>query len=237
MKNRQKLRPKTNRGSVEKRINDEVPDEKYYLSRHNQTVKKSTKAANTGAFRNAPGQSELGNKAGAGITAPQNRQKALNTGKGLALKKLVPNYDFKQDMGDYRESGAASAQDDHLKDVSVGMETVLSTREFLYYTYFNRIKDKLRQRWGPKVREKVTNMVKRGRHIASTQTRITKVIIVLNAQGTLVNVKVIGESGVIDLDDAAVEAFRSAAPFPNPPRGMVGKDGHVKITWDFVLEA
>ena len=45
------------------------------------------------------------------------------------------------------------------------------------------------------------------------------------------------QSGVIDLDSAAVEAFREAAPFPNPPKGMVEGDGTIKIRWDFVLEA
>jgi protein TonB len=41
----------------------------------------------------------------------------------------------------------------------------------------------------------------------------------------------------MDLDSAAVEAFRQAAPFPNPPKGMVEADGTIKIRWDFVLEA
>jgi TonB family protein len=31
------------------------------------------------------------------------------------------------------------------------------------------------------------------------------------------------------LDDVAVQAFRQAAPFPNPPRGMIGSDGLIHI--------
>jgi protein TonB len=50
-------------------------------------------------------------------------------------------------------------------------------------------------------------------------------------------VQVVGESGVKDLDDAAVEAFRAAEPFPNPPKGIVDADGTIKINWDFILEA
>ncbi len=218
-----------------RRLNEETPDKDYYLSRHNQVVKKQTKAQRTGKFQNAPGKSMQGRNQGAGQTRPQ-KTATNKKGKGLQLKNLVPNYNFQQ-QADNSPSGASSAQDDHLENVAVGMETVLNTREYLYYTYFNRIKDKLRQRWGPKVREKVTKMAKRGRTIASTQTRVTKVIIVLNSQGNLVTVKIVGESGVLDLDEAAVEAFRSAAPFPNPPRGMIGKDGNVQITWDFILEA
>ena len=49
--------------------------------------------------------------------------------------------------------------------------------------------------------------------------------------------KVVGESGLHDIDEAALEAFRAAEPFPNPPKGIVEKDGTIKIRWDFILEA
>jgi protein TonB len=123
-----------------------------------------------------------------------------------------------------------------LKDIDQGIETLLNTREFKYYTYYNRIRKQLSQFWEPKVREKVNIMFQQGRKVASAQDRITKLLIVLNSRGTLVNVKVISDSGVRDLDDAAVEAFRAAAPFPNPPKGIIETDGTVKIRWDFVLE-
>ena len=50
-------------------------------------------------------------------------------------------------------------------------------------------------------------------------------------------VQVLNDSGIRDLDDAAVEAFKEAAPFPNPPEGIVESDGTIKIRWDFILEA
>ena len=40
-----------------------------------------------------------------------------------------------------------------------------------------------------------------------------------------------------ELDDAAVEAFRQAAPFPNPPKGLIETDGTIKIRWNFVVES
>lgn len=136
--------------------------------------------------------------------------------------------------GDGRE---ISATDDHLKDVPSGLDTMLSTREFLYYSYYNRIKSQLRQHWEPKIKEKFTKIVRQGRTIASEGDKITRVIIILDDRGTLIRVQVVGRSGITDLDDAAVEAFRAAAPFPNPPKGIVEADGTIKIRWDFVLEA
>jgi protein TonB len=80
-------------------------------------------------------------------------------------------------------------------------------------------------------------MFRQGRSIASDQDRITKLLIVLNPSGILMKVQVVSDSGVRDLDDAAIEAFKSAAPFPNPPQGIVDPDGTVKIRWDFILES
>jgi protein TonB len=134
--------------------------------------------------------------------------------------------------------GAESSQtNDYIKDVDQGLETMLNTREFKYYSYYNRIRKQLSQHWEGKVRDKLSKLFKEGRAPAATnKDRITKVMIVLNDAGTLVRVQVLSDSGVRDLDDAAVEAFRDAAPFPNPPKGIVESDGTVKIRWDFVLE-
>ncbi|MES3036928.1 MAG: energy transducer TonB, partial [Bdellovibrionota bacterium] len=105
------------------------------------------------------------------------------------------------------------------------------------FTYYERIRKQLSQHWEPKVKEKMRTIFRQGRTIASEEDHITKLLIILNDKGNLVNVQMLGESGVQDLDDAAIEAFKSAAPFPNPPRGIIESDGTVKIRWDFVLES
>ena len=116
------------------------------------------------------------------------------------------------------------------------MKTLLSKREFVYYSYYARIKEAIRQHWEPDVREKVKIIYRQGRSIASAKDRVTQVLVVLNGKGELMRVEVLGQSGVDQLDNAAVEAFRAASPFPNPPKGMIESDGTVKIRWDFVLE-
>lgn len=133
--------------------------------------------------------------------------------------------------------GDTSQTNDFIKDTEKGMETMLSTREFVYYSFYARIRRQLNQHWGGKVREKVSKLVKEGRSIASTDNKITKLLIVLDKKGTLVKIQLLSDSGVRDLDDAAIEAFKEAAPFPNPPSGIVESDGTIKIRWDFILEA
>jgi TonB family protein len=159
--------------------------------------------------------------------------------QGSVLDKFKPKVDWTA-MANKNAGGDGldiSRSDDHLKDVEKGAQTVLSTREFVYYSYFKRIKGQIQQQWEPSIKGKMMKLMSRGRTVASVEDRTTKLLIILNAKGTLVGVKVLGESGITDLDDAAVEAFKAAAPFPNPPAGIVEQDGTIKIRWDFVLEA
>lgn len=235
--------------------NEEVPENARFLSAKNQKVEKQTQAANRGEFQNLK-------KAAPQKTGPKGDGKQNNLAKSEESKKQIAKDLFKtfdatealerqkladkeSGLGEGRGSGEqntgtgaeTSQTNDYLKDVNVGLETVLNTREFKYYSYYNRIRKQLAQHWEGRVRDKLSKMFKEGRAPAATnQDRITKLMIVLNDKGTLVRVQVISDSGVRDLDDAAIEAFRAAAPFPNPPKGIVEGDGTVKIRWDFVLE-
>ncbi|MCB0412246.1 MAG: TonB family protein [Bdellovibrionales bacterium] len=221
----------------EKRINDEKPEDAEYLSQFDQTVKKQTRADRSGEFKNTaqPGARKSGQKQ----VKNEDPNPPTKRGELPSLKKLKPQFTlnpkvFETDPG---KAGDPSQTDDHLKDVPTGIQTLLSTREFVYYSYYTRIREQIRQHWAPTVREKVKVIYRSGRTIASAGDRVTQVIVILDAQGVLEEVQVIGESGVKDLDDAAIEAFRAAAPFPNPPKGIVEKDGRIRIRWDFILEA
>ena len=250
----------------DQQLNDEIDEKTRFMSKHNQKVVQQTQAALNGQFKNSddssgekraektPGKTEEAKPAEEMKTAEAEKSEAKekelltsNDGPSLAGKKpsmkdLMPSFRPTAPLVNSEKVAAGggegpSATDDHLKDVKTGMQTLLSTREFLYYSYYNRIRSKLGQYWQPKIREKVERIIKQGRTIASEGDKITRVIIILDDKGILQKVQVLGSAGVTDLDDAAVEAFRAAAPFPNPPKGMVDGDGTVKIRWDFILEA
>lgn len=247
----------------ENSVNEKEPVNSRFLSAKNQVVTKQTIAANRGQFQNlkkaAPAKSgPKGNDHEKSAVKEEVKANEEKVAKDL-FKSFDPNEAMerqrKKDLaqkaektgeglghGDgsdvAREGADASRTDDYIKDVDTGLETMLNTREFKYYSYYNRIRRQLAQHWEGKVREKLSKMFKEGRSPASSgQDRVTKLMIILNDKGTLVRVLVLGDSGVRDLDDAAVEAFRAAAPFPNPPKGIIEGDGTVKIRWDFVLES
>lgn len=239
----------------EKAINNEIDDKAKYLSRHNQKVLKQTIAQKRGEFLNSDGKSDIKNK---DFTPKKTMdltkfkptfnahevydkyekdqaQKAKEITKKIDLKKALNSESEEQQQ----QSGGKQASQtlDYIKDLDPGLETLLSSREFTYYTFYSRVRNKLNQFWNPKVLEQLSKIYQQGRKLASSEDKISKLLITLDSNGKVLKVQVVGESGHSELDQAAVEAFREAAPFPNPPKGMIDPDGTIKIRWDFILEA
>jgi protein TonB len=223
----------------EKALNDEIPKEARFFSQNNQVVKKETRAANRGEFQNAkswksfqPQSQFLKPK----DESQETQKKELGDWEQKKAKNKKEN-STEVTQNPIDESGnVASATLDYISDIDVGLETLLSTKEFKYYTYFRRIRNQLNQHWTPKVKKSVLNVYRNGRRIALDQDLVTRTIVVLNPEGYLLKVLVIGNSGFRELDRAALEALKEAAPFKNPPKGMIDPDGLVRIRWDFVIE-
>ncbi len=133
-----------------------------------------------------------------------------------------------QDAGDV-------APHEYVKGLQEGEKTLLNTKEFVFFGYYQRIRDRLEMNWGPLLRSYISRMYDNGRSLASDSEHVTRLLVTLNAKGEIVRVQMMEESGVKDLDDAAVGAFNQAGPFPNPPKGILDADGKVHLRWDFVL--
>ncbi|MBC7419106.1 MAG: TonB family protein [Bdellovibrio sp.] len=219
--------------------NNQLDEKAKYNSEKSNTVEKETKAKLGEQFKNAARQGSETKQAQKGQKKSAQQMLANSFDPYAALVKNTNAQEAKEfakgQVG--ANAGEASMTNDNLKGVSEDLITKLNTREYKYYGYYHRIKIQLNQWWQPKVREKVSKMVSQGRRIAATDNKVTKLVIILNDAGNLVNVQVLAESGVMDLDAAAVEAFRAAAPFPNPPKGIIESDGKVRIRWDFVVES
>jgi TonB family protein len=142
----------------------------------------------------------------------------------------VPNLKPSQEVLE-RLAGGGSV--DHLEDVKNGDETALSARRWVYASFFNRLKRQVAQNWDP-------GTVWRRRDPTGTvfgfKTRITEVRVSLNRHGDLEKILVTSPSGVVELDEEAVRAFRSAGRFPNPPDGLVQKDNLITFPFAFFFE-
>lgn len=125
---------------------------------------------------------------------------------------------------------------EYIQGMKESETTALNTKEYVYYSYFQRIRERLNQAWKPILKDKIFKIYRRGRHLASNNDYLTKTLVTLDRRGEVVRVRVLEESGTRDLDEAAVKAFNKAGPFPNPPKGLMNSQGEVDIRWDFVLK-
>lgn len=130
----------------------------------------------------------------------------------------------------------APGQREYVRGVNEGERTALNTQEFVFFSFFERIRSQLDRAWEPILRQELIRIYKQGRRLASDQDHSTRVLVVLDGSGQVVAVRVQSESGVRVLDEAAVRAFNRAGPFPNPPKDMLGSAGTVQIQWEFILK-
>lgn len=122
---------------------------------------------------------------------------------------------------------------DHLEDVENGDETSLTSKKFVYASFFNRLKRQVRQNWDP---ASVWRRSDPTGTVYGFKTRVTEVRVTLNAKGDMQKIVVTSSSGVGELDDEAVRAFHASAPFPNPPDGLANKDGLITFAFGFYFE-
>ncbi len=139
------------------------------------------------------------------------------------------------DRGKAGVNGLAQ-NNDFVEEVPLGDMTNLNTTEFKYYGFYHRIRQKLEQHWGSSIKDKAKNLYRSGRRMPASENLITSVTVTLNDHGQIVDMQIEGTSGVRELDQAAIESFNKAGPFPNPPKGLL-VGGRATIQWGFVVKS
>lgn len=221
----------------ENQFNNEVTKTRF-LSAKNNTVKKETIAKQIGQFKNNSENANLEKQIEKEFQkSPSAKSKLFDTGfdvyDKLSQNKAVQKQAMKERIN--KNNKDASATNDHIENTEQSLKTQLNTREYVYYGYHKRIREQLDQWYEAQLKEQIKRALSKGRNLAAVESKRTQLLIILNDKGNLLKVQVLGMSGLRELDDAAIETFKKAAPFPNPPKGMVDPDGTIKVRWDFVL--
>ncbi|MFO0597482.1 MAG: cell envelope integrity protein TolA [Myxococcaceae bacterium] len=126
-----------------------------------------------------------------------------------------------------------AAANDFLKDVDEGDGTYLSTREWRYASFFNRVKQSVGQNWQPTESLRLRDPTGQ---IYGGRDRYTILNVTLDGSGRLKDAFVDKSSGLDFLDLEAIKAFERAQPFPNPPPGLLANDQTVRFQFGFFLE-
>jgi TonB family protein len=93
-------------------------------------------------------------------------------------------------------------------------ETVLISKKWPYAPFFNAVKRAVKEKWHP----------------PAQQTKPVVLRITLDRKGAFVKWRLLSSSGNADVDQAAIDAFQRAQPFPSPPPGILDKDGTANST-------
>jgi outer membrane biosynthesis protein TonB len=194
-------------------------DEADYLSQFTKRVKKQMKARNNGPTVNTqsqelklnPPEKQAQPKAVAGLTRPQDTRSGETSNNALDSRP---------------QSFMVSSVAEHLPGIQDGEFTLLNTDQFTYYAFYNRMGEQVRNRW----------VMQKDLEELSKINRQTAGEIVLSPEGEILGSHVYHSSGDKALDLISVEAFKAAAPFLNPPRGMIRADGNIHINYSFVVQ-
>lgn len=223
------------------------PKEEAFLSDKDRSFDRQTVAKNIDTFKKAA----LGNAASTQVSKKVESGKKRSLNKNLKLSDLgvVTSAPAPQEInrspasasrkglenGELLADGLSSTND-YIEEMTLGDFTHLNTVEYKHYGFFHRIRQKLEQFWGNSIKEKSLALFKSGRRMPASQDLITSLQVTLNAAGEIIGVKILGASGIKELDDAAIESFNQAGPFPNPPKDLL-VNGKATIEWGFVVKS
>jgi len=128
-------------------------------------------------------------------------------------------------------AGAPAA--DHLADLEESDATRVNAAQWKHAGFLNRVKQDVYPHWrvGDVLRERDPSGL-----VYGWKDRYTLVRVTLAPDGAVRDVFVAAPSGVDFLDRAAVQAFRDAAKFPNPPRALQDDSGAIQFAFGFSIE-
>ncbi len=215
-----------------------------FLSEQKQRVKKETQAAVNGMTKNSDNgkkspQAEM-NKIN---SAPTAKTSTKNENTGAEKRDLA-----KEGFREWQPEGAAGMRSPSRSgngpstigeslptDISVGSFTALNTDRYTYYTFYARIEEMVRYRWESRVEQAISSFDRETALAMGNKGWNTYVEFLLTPDGKLSSALIMKESGVKKFDAAAVNAFRDAAMFPNPPHELVQEDGFIHLQYNFTV--
>lgn len=126
-------------------------------------------------------------------------------------------------MASHSDAARAGAPQNDLLDEKISDVVALNANEYLYADYMKRIRRLVNFYWNQNLDNLPQSVV-----FAKTRYR-TNVNVILDGDGALEFIEVVESSGSGPLDEAVLSAFKLAGPFPNPPEGLISKDGRVYL--------
>ncbi len=131
--------------------------------------------------------------------------------------------------------GEAEKGGDYVRGLRETETSELNTQESIFYSYFGRIYNQLYGAWVPIIRKQIELQYAAGRKFSTEDSFVTRTMVTLSGKGEVLKVQLLQESGNLELDQADVVALNKAGPYPNPPKGMIDKNGNALLPLSFII--
>ncbi|PWU12519.1 MAG: hypothetical protein C5B49_16110, partial [Bdellovibrio sp.] len=119
------------------------------------------------------------------------------------------------------------------KEVEIGSFTALNTDRLLYYSFYARIEELIRDNWESAVHSTIEKTPREKFEASLQSVWNTDLEILLRPDGKFHKALLLKGAGIDGFDWAAMDAFSSAKMFPNPHKEMIESDGLVHLRYRF----
>lgn len=194
-------------------------------SERTQRVAKETQARNTGLTQNSQKSNGTQNDQQEMPTPPKRPASDPNeTGGDL------PEFTRMQYSNPNRTSPEAALSQTLPNDIEFSSATNLNTDANTYYSFYSRVEELFYVRWGERLESHWNRLPYEFKKLnLAGRDWSTTLEVLLTSTGEFHSAKIFQASGYPPFDQAAVNAFKDAKFFPNPPREKVEPDGFVRL--------
>ena len=216
-----------------------------FLSEKNQRVQEETQAAVSGLTqnRNQTGKSltvseltKISTKTKSLPHPTRDENSQATSSSERDMEEFAQQIDRLQQNNDSSQGQASTTSDALPSDVAIGSITALNTDRLTYYSFFSRVNEAIYFRWNTRVRSALDSFDNNYlRNVIRLNRWVTQAEILLRPDGRVHKVLLMKESGILRFDLAAVNAFKDAAIFPNPPQEMIQDDGFIHLKYSFTV--
>jgi len=210
--NAKKIVTDTKTGKLAKKKSDTL-----FQSKDNRVVKNEQVARRTGPTQNS-------------INTNGSKSKA-----NKVKEKIFDKSEFGYFTKKPSNANGYSTISEYIPNVKRGGFTSLNTNQFIYYAFFNRINQQIRSRWTNHLSFLGQRLPDYRQAQLANKDHVTNIKAVLTSDGKLKKIILVKSSGYAETDLAVTEAIRKAAPFTNPPKGLVEADGLIRLDYSFHL--
>ncbi|MFK8138630.1 MAG: TonB family protein [Bdellovibrionales bacterium] len=135
----------------------------------------------------------------------------------------------------FRELGVSRIQNRIFEDIKEASFTSLNTDRHNYYSFYSRVEEQIRNSWYSELSRHIEE-AKRKPEGYRAREWVTQLVVLVDPEGKIVRNSIYRTSGKSKYDKAAKDAFKKAAPFLNPPEGMLNENGLIRLRYTFSLK-